>query len=124
MLGAVWDATTQPPDSFVFSLSEDPDSLPQWQAYGEYALGFPGGHLRRAGDAHGFVLGKCIYARAEQNRLGNELIDYYVALAQGGTRPEDAAKEFMESLWAYAPLLKDPSFVTEAEWRLFSPPKD
>ena len=69
---------------YIVSLTSESDSLSQWRAYcpitGGYAIGLPSGHLRNLGADQGFYLAPCLYKNADQQRLVNEIIDYYLRL--------------------------------------------
>jgi DUF2971 family protein len=118
---------------FVFSLSEQRDLLSQWRAYcpsGGYALGFVTQRLREVAYEQGFVLAPCVYDRGGQMEAIARCIEEHrsatmmraEASAQRGDDLLRIGYEFGIRVLQVAPLLKDPSFVEEREWRLVSAP--
>jgi hypothetical protein len=117
----------------VCSFSEDSDSLSQWRAYAPsaagFAIGVPGEHLKALVTKEQFYLTRCIYERTEQEALIRALVaEVFQENIQ--RRTADAAKDIHlpagGNLHAYlhrfAPILKDPAFAEEREWRVISRP--
>lgn len=113
----------------VCSFSEEPDSLLQWRAYGGasgFAIGFTGAFIEEVAKKNDWAFVPCIYDRERQEHVARaliqEIIEFYVVRAAAGS-PE-ALKEtttmFAGYLQQFAPLLKDPAFKDEKEWRLIS----
>lgn len=117
---------------FVASFSEVRDSVSQWRAYassGGFCLGFHGDRLADAVIAQKFYFAQCIYDRREQEKLVHALIEQVLEEIINWKRREGAE----QNLWApggnlrmylncYAPILKDPAFAEEREWRAISRP--
>ncbi len=96
---------------YVASLSEDPDSLSQWRAYGGPASGFSLGF-----DTDGivlpnpFILVRCIYEEVvrSENTDDPHFLKPYI----------DLFTRLM--LHKFALTLKNPKFLVEKEWRIIS----
>ncbi|CAM3140098.1 DUF2971 domain-containing protein [Mycobacterium simiae] len=118
------------PAIFVTSFSEEWDDLSQWRGYtppGDgYALVFDPEPLKIRALREGWRLEKCLYGRDGQRALIKILqtfFEYY--LSTGHDSEERAQREIDDlarDLFAIAPVVKDESFRSEAEWRLISPP--
>jgi hypothetical protein len=117
----------------VCSFSEDRDSLSLWRAYlpaaAGFAIGIPGEHLEKLVAKQEFYLARCIYNRADQQELIRALIaevldENRARRAETGTDdrrlPRGGNLHFY--LHRYAPILKDPAFHHEREWRIISGP--
>lgn len=111
----------------VCSFSSEPDSLPQWRAYGGaasgFAIGFSGEFLRKAiGD--GGWLSPVLYEEGEQQALVygvlHESLDDYRA---NPAKSHEIENSFIAHLYRYAPLLKHTSFKDEREWRIVTRPR-
>jgi hypothetical protein len=120
-------------DVFVFSLSEKPDLLSQWRAYTQpgngYSVGFEVNQISQIADRISFHLAPCIYDRTEHGRmLATVIDDTYSTLMSNldaGAKSLDARSEalgrFAGGFFFIAPIIKDPSFSEECEWRLVQP---
>lgn len=115
----------------VASFSEVRDSLSQWRAYGEssagFSIGFSGKFLKSLADAEGCYLVPCLYIRKAQIQLVRTLLENVLKenLTRATTSLEDVSPpggNLQAYLHRYAPILKDPSFSEEREWRLISRP--
>ena len=117
---------------FVACLSQRADDLSQWRAYGTgeggYAISFQVGALSGSPNSSGSHLFPLTYNPAIQNAVVDEVVTETFALfrdgltKQPGLSREDWAKAFLP-VWGdragyLAPLLKDPAFEAEWEWRL------
>jgi len=121
----------------VASFCEDGDLLSQWRGYGAgatgIALGFSGAYLKTLSNRGFLNCWKCIYERRDHQIIIGELVD--MALCCFRMRedlPSDAAKEkFADNIVGYfnttflrvAPVLKDPNFREEQEWRIITTPQ-
>jgi hypothetical protein len=115
----------------VCSFSEDGDILSQWRAYGGHAsgfsVGFSGAFLRSVSTREQFWLVRCIYSEEQQRELMRTLLEDVLAenvqaRAQGkDQRPGGNLPTYLNR---YAPILKDPSFSEEREWRIITRPMD
>jgi hypothetical protein len=115
---------------YVACFSEIPDSLSQWRGYCPpnfgYSLGFDRVKLDTAAEEQGFKLKKCIYDRDEQSQTVSEWASKTIeALEAGCPTNIDPVKytyanndKFLPNFVAFAPYMKDPSFIDEHEWRL------
>lgn len=127
------DSRTTP---FIFSLSEDGDSLSQWRAYGkgEYSIGFDGERMRAATNAR---LHHVRYRDVGVDRhLAPYMEQYFTGhlrhiLPDGGIDTEvrnSGAEDFEPRLRDidYFGRIKHPGFQEEREWRLIKPlgPRD
>lgn len=117
---------------FVVCFSEQENSLNQWRAYGRgeggFAIGFDGGTLERSTTTQAMLLAPALYARDKQAKLVRELLHW--ALEEYPKRalnyPENKRQEHslnwaQHFLWFAAgisPILKNPDFAEEAEWRI------
>ncbi len=114
----------------VFSLSEEADQLSQWRGYAPsgFTIGFSIHRLTELVEASGYTLVRCVYEIAEQRRLLKVLItdavNQYDAATAGGTAPDVALNDYGYRLLVntvrLAPILKNPAFAEEKEWRLIS----
>lgn len=114
----------------VFSLSEESDLLSQWRGYAPsgFSIGFSRRRLAEIADAADFTLAECVYENREQRDLLRKKVVKWVAeydrqIASG--TPKDGALEAAGTLLLVdtlrlAPLLKNPAFAEEREWRLIS----
>jgi Protein of unknown function (DUF2971) len=119
----------------VCSFSEERDSLSQWRAYGSgtsgFAIGLPGDFIVAATERLQWYLAPCIYDLSKQRTLIRSLVEEVLEQCIEG---ENAGEREMErhywerggSLCAYlnryGPILKDPAFREEKEWRIISRP--
>jgi hypothetical protein len=114
----------------VASFSRVPDSLSQWRAYGgprsAFAIGFNGEYLASLLPKHNFLLVRCVYDLDQQQRiiaaLVAEVYDQIVALRVTGDIHPRKSGNMSFFLHRFAPILKDPSFAQEEEWRIISCP--
>ena len=115
----------------VCSFSEDNDSLPQWRAYSGttsgFAIGFTGKFLAEVAKIESFYLAPCIYDRSKQRELIRALVEDVLEENIEGTLWEHKyhvpkGGNLCAYLHRYAPILKDPSFEEEKEWRIISKP--
>jgi hypothetical protein len=117
----------------VCSFSEDGDSLSQWRAYAPasagFAIGFSGEQLKALIAKERFYLARCIYERSEQEALIRafvaEVFDENVQRRTEDVRDDallPAGGNLHAYLHRYAPILKDPAFAGEREWRVISRP--
>lgn len=115
----------------VCSFSEDKDSLPQWRAYSDatsgYVIGFTGKLLAKVSKINNFYLAPCIYERSKQRELIRALVEEVLEQNIAGTPWDDEhhipkGGNLCAYLHRYAPILKDPSFKEEREWRVISRP--
>ncbi|MGA2577765.1 MAG: DUF2971 domain-containing protein [Bryobacteraceae bacterium] len=102
------------------------DSLSQWRAYaphGGCCIAFSADHLAGLAASTGFQLAPCVYDRGTQLALLHELTrnvkDEFMR-RRGAEQPRSAEEILPKYLTQCAPLLKDPSFEEETEWRLIS----
>jgi hypothetical protein len=117
----------------VCSFSEDSDSLSQWRAYAPasagFAIGVSGEQLRALVAKEKFYLARCIYERWEQEALVRALVaEVFDENIKRRTENvgDDTCLPVGGNLHAYlhryAPILKDPAFAGEREWRVISRP--
>jgi hypothetical protein len=111
----------------VASFSEVPDSLSQWRAYaprGGFCIGIRGNRLADLAAAHQFFFAPCLYKRDQQEKLVHALIEQLEENIAGRTGQHAEQRSFPGGgLPAYAPILKDPAFFEEREWRIISRPQ-
>ena len=115
----------------VCSFSKVRDSLSQWRAYCDptpgFAIGFQGEVLAKATANQSFYLAPCLYLRSEQRALIRALLEEVLEENIEGTPWDDEdhiprGGNLGAYLHRYAPILKDPSFSKEQEWRAISRP--
>ena len=115
----------------VCSFSEDKDSLPQWRAYSDatsgFAIGFTGELLSSVAKSNSFYLAPCIYDLSKQRELIRALVEEVLEQNIAGVPWDDEhhipkGGNLCAYLHRYAPILKDPSFKEELEWRVISRP--
>ena len=119
-------------NTFICSLSEEPDLLSQWRAYGGkggYSIGFDYDKLIRLAHKQSFRLLPCIYELDKQKDLINYLIDEIKNMFfSDPTRYKDSLEKQRLQNKFYSPFLlmastmKHPSFYEEKEWRLIGGP--
>jgi len=130
--GMIWDIEHyESVNIFAASFTGSGDSVSQYDRYGRYAIGFTSKSLAVAGsNSWRFHLAQCVYDEKRQT----ELVRY--AIRRGlpaGVRVDDIwppfslgnlesviQDSFTNALVTVAPLIKDPIFKTESEWRLVS----
>lgn|SRR5574341_13958 len=117
---------------FVFSMSQEGDSLSQWRAYCDsndgYAIGFDSNKLKRHADSLSFYMAPCVYDLEAQDALVSLLLedvnDELQKKIQLGTSVQEAISQastyFVLLFLILAPVLKAPAFKEEKEWRLIS----
>lgn len=120
---------------YVFSLSEHKDRLSQWRAYSQggaaFAVGFDIPSMFTLIQRRNYLIGPCLYHRGEQERLVSaicqdvhDVFDKWIRDTDGD--PSAAHNHFALMFYVQfitlAPLLKDPSFEEEGEWRVISEP--
>lgn len=117
---------------FLACFSEDGDDLSQWRAYaggeGGYAIGIDCNAIRSWGDPRQFFLTAVNYERSRHTQVAQAIAaaTYKFFLdglrARPGEDPNEWASVFLQQwgqLITYlAPILKDPSFAGEREWRI------
>jgi hypothetical protein len=128
-------ADTKPehvPPYFVACFSEKENSLNQWRAYGRgeggYSIGFSTEFLMKALARHGAILAPALYDRDEQAKLTRSVLEWaldeYPKIAEKQDAETKAAH--LEN-WAHhllwfagglAPIMKNPAFEEENEWRV------
>jgi hypothetical protein len=119
---------------YIFSLSQDGDSLSQWRAYGrgEYCIGFDGDQLAAAAGAH-----LCQVEYSDIDTVDARIVPMIEAFFtghlvhtgpayNGGIDTEvraSGADDLQPRLWDdyYFPRKKHPGFREEQEWRLVKP---
>jgi hypothetical protein len=106
---------------FVGSFSEQADLLSQWRAYAHdgvgFSIGFEYEHLKAMAERQGFAIIKCIYEKAEQDAILEDLINLAETLVKDDGY-ERAMTIIYVGLFKFAPALKDNSFFEEQEWRV------
>ena len=124
--------TTDPPaEVYVSSFTEKPDQLSQWRAYcppaGGYSIGFRSESLMRpVGSNPDHFMAPCVYDSRSQQELGRKVVLDVVCFAEEGHRNgmshdrvfRESFKLLGRLIPLVAPVLKDPSFAEEQEWRL------
>lgn len=114
----------------VASFSRLSDSLSQWRAYGgprsAFAIGFDGDYLASLLPKHKFSLVRCVYDPAHQHRIMEALVtEVYNEIVEGrktGNPHLRKSGNMSAYLHRFAPILKDPAFTEEHEWRIISRP--
>lgn len=117
----------------ICSFSEESDSLSQWRAYGSptsgFAIGFTGDFLADVALKEEWYLAPCIYDSEIQLKIIDalvlEVLDEHREATKTPPTDDDMhilGGSLISYLHRYAPLLKDPSFSVEKEWRLISRP--
>jgi hypothetical protein len=112
----------------VTSFTKNGDLLSQWRGYGVrgvgYSLGLYGDELKKLADENQFILCPVIYNTDQQEFLVREIIKRWISgqhQFNGLTPMKGFDTEFEDYFAMLAPILKDPSFKEEGEWRLISP---
>jgi len=111
----------------VASFSEEPDSLPQWRAYGGgagFSLGMPGEHLRALVDTENGFLVRCVYDAAKQREIARALLEEVAdqIIAGETSKFQPSGGNLTAYLFRFAPLFKHDSFSGEREWRIITRP--
>ena len=119
----------------VSSFCEHGDLLSQWRWYGEGGRGVSIGVSSRVlrGMAHAAInLWQCVYDAEAHRRLLLDLVDRLLDIyrseraRQGGTltaeQKDTVLKQFFVTFLQLAPIIKNPNFAEEREWRLVSSP--
>lgn len=122
---------------FIFCLSKEPDILSQWRAYGGDGTGVSIGfnseifprqsHLpsTNAAPRMNTALWEVIYAESEQKSVIISIFNKArkspdICVGEGGKPEHQLLGSYMASI---CPLLKNPAFIEEKEWRLIHTPK-
>jgi hypothetical protein len=116
----------------VASFGEQDDQLEHWRSYANdgrgIAFGFRAAALRAAGARHDVRLLRCVYDEDLHRRIVDDLLRV-LCESLGGSPPDDesqrrALRQAFKSLFLLtAPVIKDPHFAGEREWRLVSLPR-
>lgn len=128
---------------FVASFSENGDLLSQWRAYcpenSGFNLGFDLNLVKDVVNKQGFIVSKCLYDPEEQKAAIKYLLrewgllyfdnmELFSVFAKKGdikgltSAVMKVASKLIEAVAHLCPLLKEPSFVEEKEWRIVSHP--
>jgi hypothetical protein len=115
---------------YVACFSEISDSLSQWRGYCPpsfgYRIGFDRVKLDTVAEEQGFELKKCVYDRDEQTQTVSKWASKTIEALETGCPTNEDPDEytyansgmFLPNFVAFAPYMKDPSFIDEREWRL------
>jgi len=122
---------------FVVSLTANGNLLSQWRGYCPIgkgvSVGFNPTIISLCANRQSFLIGKCIYNNAVQNKIIKNIIKNVKKLANErgeNTNPSkrhpsqsfhDIFEEIEDDLLRVAAILKHPSFKEEEEWRVVSP---
>lgn len=116
----------------ICSLSENGDLLSQWRGYskslGGYSIGFNKEELENYLNDNGFDLKKCIYSTEDQRNIIHKEIDSVLLKFDDTAGPNPhytptdpyGSQEMCLRLSRISPIIKDPSFSEEREWRIIS----
>jgi hypothetical protein len=112
------------PMLFGASFRANGNLLSQWRGYSVHgkgaSLGFDPQHILNCAQRQGFGVARCIYDRARQDQLIEQLVD--VVERRADASPAHAQFEAIEEdLLRIAATLKHPAFEEEQEWRIVSP---
>jgi Protein of unknown function (DUF2971) len=111
------------------SFCVNPDLLSQWRGYagssGGICLGFRSEALAMTAASMSGMLAACIYGKAEQEKIIDEMIglaieDVRQLQNHNDVRITAVATNFLQQLIRCGALFKDEGFHEEAEWRLVS----
>ncbi len=109
---------------YVASFSEEPDSLPQWRAYGGASSGFAlGFQCERLILPEAFVLARCIYQPEKQSEVVDAIVSEVLDRSKKVglfTAVQIVKVMLLFELHALALILKHPKFAEEREWRIVS----
>ncbi|MBA1321226.1 DUF2971 domain-containing protein [Pseudomonas plecoglossicida] len=104
---------------FVCSFSTEEDLLSQWRSYGDYAIEFDRGELRKC-----LNLVDCIYSDQLKEESMEGAVERALAMLGGGIKahavPErSAVDEIKQKLLAFCDVFKSQHFVEESEVRSY-----
>ncbi|MEQ8516332.1 MAG: DUF2971 domain-containing protein, partial [Chromatocurvus sp.] len=120
------------PMLFGASFRANGNLLSQWRGYSVHGKGISMGmapeHIMSRADAQAFQVTRCIYARSEQVKLIDRIIDAVEALAADHNTDTEQDQQWLDlfhriegDLLRIAAVLKHPAFEEEQEWRIISP---
>ena len=116
-------------NTFIFSLSEEPDLLSQWRGYCKnsgVAMGFNYDKLEQITKEQKFELLPCIYEIEEQRKVIentiNEIRNLYIKNKSDNNSHQFFWQVFNARFSLIAKCIKHPSFKEEKEWRLIGGP--
>lgn len=119
---------------FVSSFSEHKDMLSQWRGYcprgNGFSIGFDYSRLKAIVGTQGFRLVPCVYGPSEHYQLVSELINDTLSAFRGDLAGSvhikhalrNRSNEYMNRMFALAPIIKHSTFSEESEWRTVSFP--
>ncbi len=112
---------------FVSSFSENGNLLSQWRAYcpsgSGFSLGFDPQDLQVPAREQPFFLAACTYDPLQQRAFLKQLLsDTLGAIEKQGGKEEQRVEDLIWSFYGLGPLLKNPAFREESEWRIVSNP--
>lgn len=111
----------------VACFCSDGDLLSQWRGYAGasygFAIGFKTEKLREYGNRAKFALRKCIYDKNTQERIIQEISEYYLKDNIIENTPQnEVVSAFLHAVIKFGALFKSSLFSEEKEWRLVSSP--
>lgn len=120
---------------FVACFSGQVNSLSQWRAYGRgegaFAIGFDAAQLAEAAARTNVLFCHVTYDVDQQSKLVQDLLDWAIteypklANAQPANTRDEHRRRWVAKLFQFAaqiaPVMKNPNFKEENEWRLISP---
>ena len=116
----------------VGSFCEEEDQLGQWRSYGNdgrgIAIGFASAALASIAAAHQVRLVRCVYRPEQHVQITRDLAGlllqaYRSQRASSAEAWQDLIGSFVSTFLLIAPVIKDPHFGQEREWRLVSLPR-
>ncbi|MFA5824040.1 MAG: DUF2971 domain-containing protein [Thermodesulfovibrionales bacterium] len=113
--------------TYVFSMSKKKDSLSQWRGYcntgAGFCIGFDTAKLKEIVDEKNLSLFQCVYDMNLQTNLIREIL--LQSMEKLSTvELNETVSEFLLKFMRIAPIMKDPSFQEEEEWRIvLHPPR-
>jgi Protein of unknown function (DUF2971) len=121
---------------FVTCLSAAENSLNQWRAYGRgeggYSIGFDGVKLSQSMLKLNGILAPVLYDPSQQSKLVHDLLQWALSeyqklattipISDRDDHRRDWAHMLLWRIGAAAPMIKNPAFVEEQEWRLIFMP--
>ncbi len=116
---------------------EQRNLLSQWRAYSRntvgYSIGLEAACLKNLASRQGFFLAPCVYLHTDQQALLREAISLvlpafdnaFEGRSKGDKKDEEVYEVFtwklLNRILERLPLIKNPAFSEEKEWRLVSP---
>lgn len=107
---------------YVGSFTENRNQLSQWRAYankpGGVSIGIRSEFIKQAIHLGAAFFGKCAYGGKSEGKLIDVFLAFVMSAESYSKDRTEAYEGVANLMMLFAPLLKNPAFVEESEWRI------